>query len=262
VTGTGAGPGDLGKLFRLDGKVGIVTGASSGIGARIAQTMAGAGARVYAVARRADRLQDLARQFPGIQPLPADVADGDDRVRVIAEVADREGRLDVLVNNAGISNIAPAVDETTEVFEQVLDVNLVAVFALCRDAGRRMIAQPAGGSIINVASIVGMVGLGRMPQAAYSASKGAVINMTRELAAQWARKGVRVNAIAPGWFDTELTAELFESERGRAWVSSLTPMGRGGRLEELDGPLLLLASNAGSYMTGAIVPVDGGWTAV
>ena len=252
----------LENLYRLDGRVSIVTGASSGIGMRIAQVLAAAGSTVYAVARRADRLAALAESNNLIRPCPGDLADRTDRARVVADVIEREGRIDVLVNNAGISNIAPAIDETTIDLERVLEVNLVAVFDLCREAGRQMLSQPSGGSIINIASIVGLVGLGRMPQAAYSASKGAVVNLTRELAAQWARKGVRVNAIAPGWFDTELTSELFATDQGTAWVNRITPMGRGGAGNELDGPVLLLAGPGGTYMTGAIIPVDGGWTAV
>jgi NAD(P)-dependent dehydrogenase (short-subunit alcohol dehydrogenase family) len=250
------------SLFSLDGTTSIVTGASSGIGLGLTVSLAEAGSTVYAVARRADRLAELAERDVRIRPIVADLSREEDRQKMVAEVLRQSGRVDVLVNNAGISNITPAVEESTADFEAVLGVNLVAVFGLCRDVGRQMLAQEGGGSIINVASIVGLVGLGRMPQAGYAASKGAVVNLTRELAAQWARKGVRVNAIAPGWFDTELTAELFETDKGTDWVNRLTPMGRAGRIEELCGPVLLLASQAGSYVTGAIIPVDGGWTAV
>jgi NAD(P)-dependent dehydrogenase (short-subunit alcohol dehydrogenase family) len=250
------------SLFVMDGTTSIVTGASSGIGFCLSMALADAGSTVYAVARRSDRLAELAALDDRIRPIVADLSREDERQHLVSEVARRSGRVDVLVNNAGISRITPAVEESTADFEQILAVNLVAVFGLSRDVGRHMLSQEGGGSIINVASIVGLVGLGRMPQAAYAASKGAVVNLTRELAAQWARKGVRVNAIAPGWFDTELTAELFQTEKGTEWVNRLTPMGRAGRLEELCGPVLLLASKAGSYMTGAVIPVDGGWTAV
>jgi NAD(P)-dependent dehydrogenase (short-subunit alcohol dehydrogenase family) len=255
---------DSTAIFRLDGKVAVVTGASSGIGRSMAQTLAGAGAIVYAVARRKDRLDALSLTAPrgSIVPLVRDLNDERSCDEVIAEVVDAEHRLDVLVNNAGTSNIAKAIDESAHDFERLLTLNLVAPFLLSRRAAAQMMTQSSGGSIVNVASIVGMVGLGRMPQAGYASSKGGLVNLTRELAAQWARKGVRVNAIAPGWFDTEMTTELFTTESGVAWVNNLTPMARPGRLDELSGPLLLLASDAGSYMTGAIVAVDGGWTAI
>jgi NAD(P)-dependent dehydrogenase (short-subunit alcohol dehydrogenase family) len=255
-------PGWLSSVFDVEDLVVIVTGASSGIGLRMATTLARAGATVCAVARRADRLQELAAAEERVVPLVADVADAEGRSELVRHVLDTYGRVDVLVNNAGTSNIAKIADESVADLRRVLEVNLVAPFDLSKLAGAAMIDQPQGGSIINVASIVGLVGLGRMPQAAYASSKGALVNLTRELAAQWARKGVRVNAIAPGWFPTELTEDLFQEESGRNWVRGLTPMGRPGELHELDGLLLLLASRASSYMTGTVIPVDGGWTAV
>ena len=148
-------------------------------------------------------------------------------------------------------------------FRHEIEVNLIAPFELSRLAARTMIAAERTGSIINIASIFGLVGVGQIPDAGYAASKGGLINMTRELAAQWARKGVRVNAIAPGWFRSEMTDDLmFSDENSMKWLRQHTPMGRAGDEHELDGALLFLASKASSYVTGIVIPVDGGWTAI
>jgi NAD(P)-dependent dehydrogenase (short-subunit alcohol dehydrogenase family) len=250
------------SLFDLTEKVIVVTGASSGIGARIVGVLHEAGASVIAVARRHDRLEELAQRHPGIVPASCDVTVDDECRELIAKTVGSYGRIDVLINNAGISRSQRAEKETPDQFREVLGVNLVAPFVLIHFSAHRMLKQPTGGVIINIASILGLVGLGRVPQASYTASKAGLVNLTRELAAQWARKGIRVNAIAPGWFPTEMTDDLFGTEEGRSWVERLTPMARGGRLDELDGAVLFLASDASSYVTGCVLPVDGGWTAV
>ena len=251
------------RLFGLTGRVAIVTGASSGIGRRLATTLAAAGATVYAVARREDRLAELASTNPHrIHSLPADLSDENECRRVVEDVVATSGQVDVLVNNAGVSKVMRAEDDTVDSFRSVVGLNLVTPYALSIAAGRQMLIQDDGGSIVNIASIVGLVGLGRMPQASYAASKAGLVNLTRELAAQWARRGVRVNAIAPGWFPTEMTGELFDNEAGERWVARLTPMGRHGTVEELDAVMLFLAGRGSSYVTGAVIPVDGGWTAV
>ena len=153
------------------------------------------------------------------------------------------GKIDVVVNNAGIGDPMPAEHESLDNFRRTVAVNLTGTFALCQAAGRHMLAA-GHGSIVNIASILGLVGAGQIPQTSYSPSKGAVVQLTRELAAQWARKGVRVNAIAPGWFESEMTAEMFADERSMQWVRRKTPMGRPGIEGELDGVLLFLASDA------------------
>jgi len=247
--------------FDLTDRVVIVTGASSGFGERFARVLHEAGASVVMAARRVDRLQTLADELPGSMAVACDVTSDDDCKALVDAAVERHGRVDVLVNNAGTSNIATVADETVDQFRSVVDVNLMGTYSVSRYAGLQMLEQ-GHGAIVNVASIVGMVGLGRMPQASYAASKAGVINLTREMAAQWARKGIRVNAIAPAFFPTELTTELFATDAGEAWVAKMTPMGRGGRDEELDGALLYLASDASSYVTGTVLPVDGGWTAV
>jgi NAD(P)-dependent dehydrogenase (short-subunit alcohol dehydrogenase family) len=258
-----AGPDDVLDRFRLDGQTAIVTGASSGIGASIATVFAELGARVFAVARRAERLSALASAYPAIQPWQTDLADEVQCERVVDGILERAGRIDILVNNAGMANIVRAQDETTEGFRRLVDVNLVATFILARDAGKAMIAQGAGGSIVNIASVTGMVGIGRpLPQAGYAASKAGCINLTRELAAQWARYRIRVNAIAPGWVTTEMTEEWLRTDTGQASVRRNTPLGRAATADEVACAALFLACRGSSYVTGAVLPVDGGWTAL
>lgn len=248
-------------IFDLKDRVVLVTGASSGLGAHVAQVLGARGARVALMARRAEQLEQLSAEVDGSVVIVGDVTDDDDCRRAVEATVEHFGRLDVLVNNAGLSRPAPVDEETAEDFRQVVDVNLFGTYSMSRYAGRQMVLQESG-SIVNIASVVGLVGLGRMPQASYAASKAAVVNLTRELAAQWARKGVRVNAIAPGFFPSEMTAKLFDNDAGTAWVAKLTPMGRGAREDEMDGALIYLASDASSYVTGSVLAVDGGWTAV
>jgi NAD(P)-dependent dehydrogenase (short-subunit alcohol dehydrogenase family) len=246
--------------FRLDGQVAIVTGASSGLGDRFARVLAGAGARVVLAARRADRIEALASELDALA-VPCDITSEADVDRLVDTAMEQCGRIDVLVNNAGNGTPIPAEDEPIARFREVVDVNLVAAFTLCQRAGRHMLAAGRG-SIVNLASVLGVVGVGQMPFASYAASKGGVVNLTRELAAQWARRGVRVNALAPAWFESEMTADMFADERSMDWLRRKTPMGRVPTVDELDGPLLFLASDASSFVTGQVLIVDGGYTAV
>ena len=254
---------DVQSMFDLDGRAAIVTGASSGLGERFARVLYAAGANVVAAARRTDRLEALAASIDDdarFAITPCDVTSDADCEHLAAGTVERFGRVDVLVNNAGMAYTLPAEVETPDQFREVVDVNLNGLFVLSQLVGRTMIEQRSG-SIVNVASMLGLVASTPVKQASYCASKGAVVNLTRELAAQWARKGVRVNALAPGWFPSEMTAEMVVDESSVAFVQRTCPMGRFGEPAELDGALLFLASNASSYCTGQTIAIDGGWTA-
>ncbi len=248
--------------FRLDGRTAVVTGASAGLGARFARVLHGAGATVVVAARRVDRLEGLAAELGDrVVPVACDVTVEDDVVHLAdtgAEVAG--GAVDVLVNNAGIGDPQPAETEPMATFRAVVDVNLHGLFRLTQLVAGPMI-EARRGAVVNVASMLGQVAATPIKQASYCASKGAVVNLTRELGCQWARKGVRVNALAPGWFASEMTAAMWDDESSQRFVDSTCPMGRKGEPQELDGALLFLASDASSYVTGQTLTVDGGWTA-
>lgn len=242
----------------LEGRVIIVTGASAGLGAQLARAIADAGGIPVTAARRAERLEELVKEIPQADPVVCDVTDATDRQRLVDGVIERHGRLDGLVNNAGSGATAPALRTSTETFAGVLDLNLVAPFALSCLAAQRM-REGGGRSIVNIASVMGMRSIGQIPDAAYVASKAGIIGLTRELASQWGRYGIRVNAVAPGFFASEMTAELGDDpERFPEFLLSRTPLGRGGRTGELDDAVLFLLGSGSSFVTGAVVSVDGG----
>jgi NAD(P)-dependent dehydrogenase (short-subunit alcohol dehydrogenase family) len=242
----------------LDGHVVIVTGASSGLGEQLARALESAGATAVLVARREDRLARLREQLPGADAVTCDVTDPADRERLVATVVERHGRLDGLVNNAGAGATGPALKSSTEAFARVLDLNLTAPFALSCLAAARMRAD-GGGSIVNVASVMGLRSIGEIPDAAYVASKAGIIGLTRELASQWGRHGIRVNAVAPGFFASEMTAELGDDpEAFPEFLLARTPLRRGGRAGELDEAVLFLLGAGSSFVTGHVLSVDGG----
>jgi len=261
MSGTGQmpSPSTGGDLWRLDGRIALVTGASAGLGARFARVLHQAGADVLATARRADLLDELARQCgERIEVMPGDITDSAHRQALARRLA-AHGRLDVLVNNAGICDDGPIEQQSLEDLRRVIEVNLVSVLDICRLTAPLLSAAPAA-SVINVASMYGIVA-SRGPMAAYNATKGALVNLTRQLAAQWGERGVRVNALAPGYFPTELTGHLADTGFARS-IAEQTLLARTPALEEIDGPLLFLATAASSYMTGQVLVIDGGWTAV
>ena len=243
--------------FRLNGKVAIVTGASSGLGVAFARGLAEAGADIAICARRADRLEDTRRQVEATGrrclAVTADVTSADDCTRVVEETVRELGGVHVLVNNAGIGTAVPATRETPEQFRQVIDINLSGSYFMAQACGR---AMSDGGSIVNVGSVLGSTTAG-LPQAAYGSSKAAIIGLTRDLAQQWTgRKGIRVNALAPGFFPSEMTDQYPEGYLEQ--MKWRIPAGRTGEPRELTAALLFLASDAASYVTGALLPVDGG----
>jgi NAD(P)-dependent dehydrogenase (short-subunit alcohol dehydrogenase family) len=245
--------------FSLAGRVALVTGASSGFGERFATVLAAAGAKVACVARRADRVEAVAEAIraAGGQAMPCvmDVTDQASMRAGFDAIEAEFGTVDVLVNNAGLSAPAPFAEMSNQQWDSVLDVNLSAPFYVARETSRRLIARGQPGSIINIASILGH--LAKAMFVNYGTTKGAMIHMTQYMALDLLPHGIRVNAIAPGYFPTEMTNPFFETDAGKAEVAALPPA-RLGRLEELDGPLLLLASDASSYMNGTVLTVDYG----
>jgi NAD(P)-dependent dehydrogenase (short-subunit alcohol dehydrogenase family) len=243
----------------LKGKRILVTGASSGLGAHFARLLAGRGVLVAAAARRTDRLQELARACEGLPgrvvPLALDVSAVEAIEAGVAEAAKLLGGLDVLVNNAGVGETEAALSVSEAQWDAQLDVNLKGCFFAAQAAAKIMAGQEGGGAIVNIASILGERVTGRV--APYAISKAGLIQMTKALALEWARHAIRVNALAPGYIVTDINREFFAGEAGEA-LKKRIPMRRAGELDDLDGPLLLLCSDAGRYMTGAVVAVDGG----
>lgn len=244
--------------FRLDGRVAVVTGASSGLGAGFAVALAHAGADLVLAARRADQLAATAAAVETlgrrVLAVPTDVTDPDACTALVDAAVAEFGRVDVLINNAGLGTAVPALKETPEQFRRVVAVNLEGAYWMAQACARVM---APGSSIVNIASALGLMA-SYAPQAAYSATKAGLIGLTRDLSQQWAgRRGIRVNAIAPGYFASEMTAEI-PAEQLDAFVASRSPLGRLGEQPELDSAVVFLASPASSYVTGSTLAVDGG----
>jgi NAD(P)-dependent dehydrogenase (short-subunit alcohol dehydrogenase family) len=254
---------DIHSMFDLTGKTAVVSGASYGLGVTFSQALAQQGANIVLAARSAEKLKDVAASIAKLGratlEVPCDVGDSAQVAALMQRAAERFGRVDILVSNAGTAADAGMLPERVpaEVFEQTVRVNLLGTFYCCREAAQFMLRDGKGGSIINIASIAGLNGLGNFPPA-YQATKAAVINLTRNLACSWADRGVRVNALAPGWFPSEMTAGAFSLPTFLDWAKNMAPMARIGRTEELIAPLLFLASEASSFVTGTTLVVDGG----
>ncbi len=250
--------------FFLADKVAIISGASSGLGHHFAVALARAGAKVALGARRVDRLQEVVAEIEGFDgralAVALDVTDSDSVREAVAAAETELGPISILVNNAGISGGAkPALEVEEAEWLGVIDVNLNGVWRMAQEVAKHMVRLGHGGSIINIASMLGLVAVPYIP--AYCASKAAVVNLTRALAVELARHDIRVNAIAPGYFESEMTHDFLGSAEGRSMIDQI-PQRRSGNPAELDGALLLLASDASSYMTGSIITVDGGHTLV
>jgi len=247
-------------LFDLDGAVAVVTGGSSGLGAALGRTLAAAGGRVALVARREERLQALVDEIGG-GAFACDLTDDEALSGLVPRIVESLGPPTILVNAAGtIFESAKAEDEDLEVVRRTLDLNLVAPFQLAQAVFPHLV-EGGGGAVVNISSISSKVGVPGIPQASYAASKAGLSGLTTELAVQWARHRIRVNTVAPGFFRSEITAELYDSDSGQAWLGRNVPLPDDGQAEDIVGAVLWLVSPAGRHTTGQTIYVDGGWTA-
>jgi len=247
------------SLLSMHNKVALVTGASSGLGAHFAHVLSKAGARVVVAARRIDKLHQLIKSIEAAggkaMAVAMDVTDGESVKTALNQAEAALGPIDVLVNNAGVADSKRFVNVDEDSWDFVMDTNLKGAWRVAHEVSSRMLSAKRPGSIVNIASILGLrVSIG---ESTYGASKAALVHMTKAMALEFASKGIRVNALCPGYIRTEMNADYFESEKGKAYLQS-TPSQRLGKLEELDAPLLLLASDAGSLINGVALPVDGG----
>jgi NAD(P)-dependent dehydrogenase (short-subunit alcohol dehydrogenase family) len=245
--------------FDLAGRVALVTGASSGLGRHFAKVLARAGAAVAVAARRADMLDDLVQEITAgggrATPITCDVTNGVDVRNAVSAVEAAFGPLDILVNNAGIAISKPMLEHSEEDWDRVVDTNLKGAWLLSREAAERWIKTGRRGRIVNIASLLALRTIRHVPS--YCASKAGLTHLTHTMAMELARRGITVNAIAPGYFETDMNRGFLRSETGQALIGRI-PMGRSGQAEDLDGALLLLTTDAGAYITGVVLPVDGG----
>ena len=253
------------NLFDLTGRVAVVTGASSGLGIQMAKALARNGADIAILARRKERLEKVAEEIRtlGVRCLPVqcDITDTEAVKKAAEQVETEFGKVDILINNAGNGATGPAEEMTDEDWDYTLSVDLTGVFKVAREFGKIMIKNKYG-RIINISSMYGLVGNTAIPSSGYHAAKGGVVNLSRALAAEWAKYGITVNTICPGYFATELTVDTLNTEDFKNYMKATVPVGRYGNEGELDSTAVYLASDASSYVTGVAIPVDGGYTCV
>ena len=251
--------GKIPSVFDLTGQCAIVTGASRGLGRHFGLTLARAGAKVALAARGIDRLQEAVEEIEGFggcaAAIQVDVTDGKSVKTCIETAEDTLGPINILVNNAGIAVTKPLLEHAEEDWDSVLNTNLKGVWQMAQEVARRMVHCAQGGSIINIASVLGERGIAQLP--GYCASKGGIINLTRAMAVELATYGIRVNTIAPGYIETDMNRQFFATQAGQRLIKRI-PQRRLGQVEDLDGILLLLASDASQYMTGSVITIDGG----
>jgi NAD(P)-dependent dehydrogenase (short-subunit alcohol dehydrogenase family) len=249
-------------MLSLKGKVAVVTGGSSGLGVTFARALAEVGANIVLAARRLDKMNevgdDLSRLGVKVRSIQCDVSNQDQVQSLVDDTLKTFARLDIMVNNAGVAAMSPATEITLEEWNRVVSVNLTGTFLCARTAARQMMKR-GGGKIVNIASIYGAVG-DVFPASPYYATKGAVINLTRDLAIEWAPFKINVNAIAPGFFPSEMTEGIFQDPHYLEYINKQTPLGRTGTPDDLKGAIVFLASQASDYVTGQTIFVDGGWT--
>lgn len=255
------------KYFDLSGQVAVVTGCSTGLGVQMARALANQGAKIVAVARRKELIDQVAKEIAsefGVEAvgIQCDITDTEKVNSCVDQIVKQFGRIDILINNAGTGAVAPAEDITDDQFFNELNVDLGGTFKFARAVAKKAMIGAGYGRIINIASMYGLVGNKVAPCSPYHAAKGGVVNLTRGLAAEWGKYGITVNAICPGYFYSPLTKETLDSEFFQENAKTMIPLSRYGNEGELDSAAIFLASPSSSYVTGAILPVDGGYTSM
>jgi len=253
------------NYFDLTGRVAVVTGCSTGLGVQMAKALANQGAKIVALARRKNLIDEVAKELSetyGVEAIgvACDITNTERVQEAVKEIMDKFGRIDILINNAGTGAVAPAEDITDEQFDHEMQIDLFGTFKMAREIAKQAMIPAGYGRIINIASMYGMVGNKIAPASPYHAAKGGVVNLTRALAGEWGEKGITVNSICPGYFETPLTKETLQSEFFQNYARTMIPMARYGHEGELDTAAIFLASEASTYVNGVILPVDGGYT--